>query len=345
MDNKKTVCAVVVTYNRKKLLLECLESLRSQSYPLDAIYLINNASTDQTSEFLLNNGFINEIPPKINEIWETYTIIENLTSTNDITLHYVHMNKNMGGAGGFHEGVKRAYGQGYDWLWLMDDDAEPKSSALERLNEYFGKNDVAALASAVKDVNNSIQIGHRGYFNQINFPPDQIPLPEDSYNNSIINIDMASFVGIIIKKETIKKIGFPNKEFFIYYDDLEYCIRLRDKGKILLVTNSVIVHKNVVSKNNLIRKFFDKKITITPIDKNWINYFRIRNSIIVGKMSKINPIKFYLAIIKNFLINFVIIILFTDYKFKRINLILSAYVNGLKSNFNIPKKIFNFKKL
>ena len=66
MEDKETVCAVVVTYNRKELLLECLESLRSQSYTLDAIYLIDNASTDKTPESLLNNGFINEIPQKIN---------------------------------------------------------------------------------------------------------------------------------------------------------------------------------------------------------------------------------------------------------------------------------------
>ncbi|MCD6105633.1 MAG: glycosyltransferase, partial [Thermosipho sp. (in: Bacteria)] len=45
-DKKETVCAVVVTYNRKELLLECLEALRKQTRPLDAIYLIDNASTD-----------------------------------------------------------------------------------------------------------------------------------------------------------------------------------------------------------------------------------------------------------------------------------------------------------
>lgn len=53
MDNRDTVCAVVVTYNRKGLLIECLEALRRQTRPLQAIYLIDNASTDGTPEFLL----------------------------------------------------------------------------------------------------------------------------------------------------------------------------------------------------------------------------------------------------------------------------------------------------
>ena len=38
-----TVCAVVVTYNRKELLLECLEALRKQTRPVQGIYLIDNA--------------------------------------------------------------------------------------------------------------------------------------------------------------------------------------------------------------------------------------------------------------------------------------------------------------
>ncbi len=56
------VCAVVVTYNRKELLIECLESLKEQSRTLDAILIIDNASTDGTPELLLKNGYIDHIP-------------------------------------------------------------------------------------------------------------------------------------------------------------------------------------------------------------------------------------------------------------------------------------------
>ena len=46
MQDKGTVCAIVVTFNRKELLIDCLDSLREQTRPLDAIYIIDNASTD-----------------------------------------------------------------------------------------------------------------------------------------------------------------------------------------------------------------------------------------------------------------------------------------------------------
>ena len=56
--SEDTTCAVVVTYNRKELLIECLESLRKQTKPLNAIYIIDNASTDGTPNLLLEKEFI-----------------------------------------------------------------------------------------------------------------------------------------------------------------------------------------------------------------------------------------------------------------------------------------------
>lgn len=134
MDRVVTVCAVVVTYNRKELLIECLDALENQSRPLDAIYILDNASNDKTTFLLEENGYINENPPETLQIpWEKSSI------KNGVLIHYVRMHRNTGGAGGFHEGVKRAYEKGYDWIWLMDDDAEPKKNALLELSKFFKK--------------------------------------------------------------------------------------------------------------------------------------------------------------------------------------------------------------
>ncbi|MGC9001313.1 MAG: hypothetical protein ACP5J2_10155, partial [Caldisericum sp.] len=66
----------------------------------------------------------------LSEPWEKEFEIKNLTDGNPIRLHYVRMHENTGGAGGFHEGVKRAYERGYDWLWLMDDNTIPTNEVL-----------------------------------------------------------------------------------------------------------------------------------------------------------------------------------------------------------------------
>src|SRR4051812_18012026 len=92
------VCAVVVTFNRKKLLVECLRGLLAQTRPLDHLIVINNASTDGTADMLAA-----EFPE----------------------LDVVHLPSNVGGAGGFHAGMKWARENGFDWTWVMDDDVAP----------------------------------------------------------------------------------------------------------------------------------------------------------------------------------------------------------------------------
>ncbi len=59
-EKRDTIAAVVVTYNRKELLIECLDALMNQTYPLDGIYIIDNASSDGTPELLLEKGYINK---------------------------------------------------------------------------------------------------------------------------------------------------------------------------------------------------------------------------------------------------------------------------------------------
>jgi len=100
---KDSVCAVVVTYNRRNLLIECLSALLKQTFPLQGIYLIDNASTDGTPELLLEKGYIYELPPpNLKDPWEKEFIIQNHTDSGSIKLHYVRMPKNTGSSGGFY---------------------------------------------------------------------------------------------------------------------------------------------------------------------------------------------------------------------------------------------------
>lgn len=98
---------VVVTYNRLSLLKECLSALENQTYPIQRIVIVDNCSTDGTSEFL-----------------------DSLTDTRYLI---IHSKENIGGAGGFSLGLKSAVLEGCDYTWLMDDDTIPSSTALEEL--------------------------------------------------------------------------------------------------------------------------------------------------------------------------------------------------------------------
>jgi GT2 family glycosyltransferase len=320
MENKKEkIAAVVVTYNRKELLKECLNALLSQTYPLDSIILIDNASTDGTSEFLKENGYLDN--PKID---------------------YIRLPENTGSSGGFYEGVKRGYEKGHDWLWLMDDDSEPRENALENLCKYFNREDLSVLAGVVIDKKQNISLLHRGIIDfKIIFPHIQKPLLIENYKSRCVDIDFSSFVGIMVSRKAIEKVGYPNKKFFVYHDDVEYCIRLRRIGKILLITDSIITHKEQFRTDKIKKFFLGRSSMRTLYEKFWLTYYGIRNLTWLGKQYSENKLLFYFQMIKSMIRPIVGIILFDDHKLKRIKLILNAYIAGLKGDFdnNKPKKI------
>lgn len=337
MNCQTTFCAVIVTYNRRLLLSRCLESLMKQSRTLDAIFLVDNASSDGTPEMLTKNGYMKNFPIEIcSDDFEKESIVENAFNQGKTKFYYIRMKKNTGGAGGFHEGVKKAYKMGYDWLWLMDDDAAPEKDALKKLCDYCTEENVYALACVVKGDNGEIQLMHRGYFNFKNvFPLIQEPLSVDAYSKQdSIEIDFASFVGVLIHSRAINGIGFPKKEFFSQHDDLEYFMRLKKVGKVLLITNSIIIHEEQTNSSRINKNFLWRRFPRIPYDRFWVLFYFHRNLIWLGKTNTIRRWRFYFGLLKSYIRYSVGILLLDDYKYRRIKLITYAYFDGLISRFD-----------
>jgi rhamnopyranosyl-N-acetylglucosaminyl-diphospho-decaprenol beta-1,3/1,4-galactofuranosyltransferase len=122
-----TIAAVVVTFNRRALLVECVDALLPQTVPLDQIFIIDNASTDGTEELVRLKGFADHA-----------------------RITYIRMQKNSGGSGGFYEGMRIAFEKNYDWIWVMDDDAEPEVNALETLQYGFSGQQAVASKCVTK---------------------------------------------------------------------------------------------------------------------------------------------------------------------------------------------------
>lgn len=337
---KKKIAANVVTYNRKGLLGECIDALLNQTYPLDAIYIIDNSSTDGTPEFLMDKGLIDELATPTKEPIESIKLIP-LTTFSDrlVEIHYVRMPKNIGSSGGQYEGVKRSSGAGFDWIWVMDDDAEPENGALASLAEYFYEENVSCLACVVKDRMGNIQIHHRGMIDFKNL----LPLPQKKLDISlykekkILEIDMVSFVGILLKSEAVKLIGYPNKNFFLHHDDVEYSIRLKQAGKLLLIIKSIIIHKEQANKELIIGKFFHKKVYTHPYDKLWVRYYGERNLVWLCKKYSENKSNFYINLLKRYIFTQVCILLFEDHKINRTIFYISSIFDGLKGVFDNDK--------
>lgn len=211
---KLKICAIVVTYNRKEMLLQCVKALHDQKYNDFDVLIVDNASTDGTKDF-----------------------IEQHLKANDI---YVNTGANLGGSGGFYYGMKYAYEKGYDWLWIMDDDVMPTSTALgELIGHLKYAKTVSFLASAVysKDgkAMNTPEIsrystnGYRFWYDKLEY--------------GMMRLAHATFVSLLINSKAIEKCGLPCKDYFIWGDDTEYTMRIIGKfGAAYMVGSSKVYH-------------------------------------------------------------------------------------------------------
>lgn len=215
------VHAVVVTYNRKELLRECIDAILAQTILVEKLILIDNNSTDGTHEFLKEHHYFE------NEIIE-----------------YKKLPENIGGAGGFYEGMKLARNYSPDWIWIMDDDTIPTETCLEELlkAKKLIKGKISFLASAVRGMNGEAM-------NVPKLTRKQFSKYTDWYrylNYGIVQIVKATFVSLLINTKATQKCGLPWKEFFLWGDDSEYTQRIiRDYGPAYMVGKSLAIHKRV----------------------------------------------------------------------------------------------------
>lgn len=253
-----TVCAVVLTRDRKHLLAECVRGLLGQSRPVDRLVIVDNASSDGTEEHLVQEGLLA-----------------------DERVRFERLERNTGGAGGFAAGVELALREPADWLWLMDDDSEPRPDALARLLESPAADDpgTAALAGAVRDPSGSLELLHRGHVGRL-----MRVLPGEEYApGSSPTLGFASFVGFFVRAEVARAVGLPRAELFIGCDDVDYSIRVREHGAIRLVPESEIVHKPgmgggaVTRRSRLWNRLLGLDYTSASWSGYWKNLYGIRN--------------------------------------------------------------------
>lgn len=219
MENEKKVIAIVVTYNRKELLKECINALLNQEYKNCEVLIVDNASTDGTYEYIRD-------------------------MIDDNKIKYRNTSTNLGGAGGFNYGIKEAYKIGCDYIWLMDDDTIVLKNSLEELISATGLIDdrFGYIASNVLWKDNTPCIMNKQEIDKEWYKNSQL------INNGILNIKKSTFVSMLIPITVIKDIGLPIKEFFIWGDDIEYSNRISKKYKCYLAGRSQVIHK--IKDNN-----------------------------------------------------------------------------------------------
>ncbi|WP_082677891.1 glycosyltransferase family 2 protein [Leucobacter chromiiresistens] len=210
------VAAVIVTFNRLAKLPQTLATVGAQSHECDWIVVVNNASTDGTKEYL--------------------------DGLEDPRLVVLHLDENLGGAGGFEHGMAHGVNLGADFVWIMDDDCYPDPDALATLLEQrdassraLGR-EVPFACSIVKYIDGSLC--------EMNNPITTWDWPR-AYLAGVKSLLVVecTFVSVLVPRWAIEEQGLPLGEYFIWFDDKEYTKRLTHAyGPGIIALDSEVVH-------------------------------------------------------------------------------------------------------
>lgn len=247
---------VVVTYNRKDELKKNLDAISQQEKKFDRYYIVDNGSTDGTYSFLISNNYL---------------------SCDSIV--YIKLDTNIGGAGGFYTGMKRAYEDGYDLICLMDDDGRPENKKTFKLlyNEVcdayavnhclmMGPLVISEMYQTSRVARLSFGLNDKLYYDEV----------KCCSKNNLYKDFLNPFNGTVISKELISKIGFVNKSFFIRGDEVDYQNRAKKSGAfIATVMNSFYYHPSAELK---ILKWRGQMVIAEPVSP-WKSYYLMRNKV------------------------------------------------------------------
>lgn len=254
------LAAVVVTHNRLEKLRETVNRLLAE--PLDHIVVLDNASSDGTSEWL--------------------------TSLREPNLYVEYSDRNLGGTGGFAHGMARAMELANpDWIVVMDDDARPQHGAIEA----FRRMDVSgwdAIGAAVVKPDRTVCEMNRPYRNPFWHYREFVRtltgkgrqgfhIADEAYSEdaATIAIDMASFVGLFLSRDVILQHGYPDPRLFIYGDDQLYTLQMRRKGfRIGFAPQIRFEHDTVTAQTA-------GDVVLRPI---WRVYYMYRNTLLAYRV-------------------------------------------------------------
>jgi GT2 family glycosyltransferase len=211
-----SIASVTVAYNGAEVLARHLKALKGQTRKLDEIIVINNASTDDTTNLL-----VNEYP--------------------EATL--LNLPQNGGVGGGYAAGLNyAALTKKYDWVWLFDQDSVPALDSLELLLAALQQPDspaadAAILAPVVVNKERGLVYPLVVWRNGLRM------LSADPGKDEISFVDSVISSGTLIRREAVEKAGLPRADFFMDFVDHEYCLRLRRLDfKIAVVASSRLDH-------------------------------------------------------------------------------------------------------
>jgi GT2 family glycosyltransferase len=209
------VWCIVLNWNGWQDTVECLNALKECIYPHLTVLVVDNGSA---------NDSVDRVRTACPEI----LLLESKT--------------NLGFAGGNNLGIRYAFGRGADYVWLLNNDTKPGPNALsELLAKALTSKRIGAVASICYYVDkpSTVEAWAGAHVNLwIGYGRNSARPRKDDWFHSL------NGTSLLVSREAILDVGFLDEAFFLYWEDTEFCLRLRKKGwRLAAAPESRVLHK------------------------------------------------------------------------------------------------------
>lgn len=220
----KPIGIVICNYNKRDFVVDCIRSVQESKVQNFDIYVVDNASTDDSVEAVKK------------EFGDSVTILQN--------------EENLGGSGGFNTGLRVVLDKGYPYFVCLDNDVQVDENAINALYEYMEANpDVGMAGSRVYHMQMPEYIQQCGLlidFEHCTAETLYADRLEDGTLPEVIECDTVATCSVMIRGSVIRETdaGIMPEDNFIYWDDMEWGHRIHLAGyRIVTLAASKVLHQ------------------------------------------------------------------------------------------------------
>ncbi|MBN8619086.1 MAG: glycosyltransferase family 2 protein [Anaerolineae bacterium] len=216
------VSIIVLNYNGREDTLACLRSLQHVTYPNLRVVMVDNASTDGTVEA------VRAAHPEV-------TILET--------------GANLGFTGGNNAAIKEAIQQGADYVMLLNNDTIVAPDFVSVMVEVMEKDPTIGVTGPMIYYYSNPEViwSAGGEIDWKHGTTSMIGLNEvdlSQFGLSPRGVDFISGCALMARREVWEKVGLLDDQFFMYYEETEWCVRAGRAGyKLAVVPMAMIWHR------------------------------------------------------------------------------------------------------
>ncbi len=248
------VSIITVNFNSLEVTCELLESVRKFGGKDVEVIVVDNASEDNPERHLRTH-----YPEVI----------------------YVRSEKNLGFAGGNNVGIKASKG---DFLFFLNNDAELTEGTIEKLLKLFSTNSGIGIASpkicyhnarpgSEQDVIQYVGTTHVHPLTARNSTLGERELDNGQYQKARPTA-YAHGAAMMVPREAVNKVGMMSEDFFLYYEELDWCEQIRAAGfEVWVEPNAKVYHKESysVGKISTLKTYFINRNRLLFMRRNKTN--------------------------------------------------------------------------